>query len=73
MSQICAARLSVPDDPRLFTAGVLHDIGKMVMGEFVEEAWLQIGNSRRGNSTPSWRPMEEVLGVNHACWAVRSH
>ncbi|NPV05754.1 MAG: HDOD domain-containing protein [Syntrophaceae bacterium] len=66
MSQICAARISIPDDPRLFTAGVLHDIGKMVMGEFVHEAWQRIRALREGQGYSFLEAEEEVLGVNHA-------
>ncbi len=66
MSQICAARLSVPDDPRLFTAGVLHDIGKMVMGEFVEEAWQKIRELTEEKKYSFLEAEEEVIGVNHA-------
>ncbi len=66
MSQICAAKISIPDDPRLFTAGVLHDIGKMVMGEFVHEAWQRIRALREGQGYSFLEAEEEVLGVNHA-------
>jgi len=66
MSQICAAKISVPDDPQLFTAGVLHDIGKMVMGEFVHEAWQRIRALREGQGYSFLEAEEEVLGVNHA-------
>ncbi len=66
MSQICAARISVADDPRLFTAGVLHDIGKMVMGEFVHEAWQKIRELTEKQRYSFLEAEEEVLGVNHA-------
>jgi len=66
MAQICAARVSHPDDPRLFTAGVLHDIGKMVMGEFVHEAWQRIEELTERRQYSFLEAEEEVLGVNHA-------
>ena len=66
MSQICAAKISVPDDPQLFTAGVLHDIGKMVMGEFVHEAWQKIRELKEGQGYSFLEAEEEILGVNHA-------
>lgn len=66
MSQICAAKLSVPDDPSLFTAGVLHDIGKMVMGEFVHEAWQKIQALKERQGYSFLEAEEEILGVNHA-------
>ena len=66
MAQICAAKISSPDDPRLFTAGVLHDIGKMVMGEFVHEAWEKIQELTERQQYSFLEAEEEVLGVNHA-------
>jgi len=66
MSQICAARLSRPDDPRLFTAGVLHDIGKMVLGEFVHESWPMIQELVEHKKYSFLEAEEEVIGVNHA-------
>ncbi len=66
MSQICAARLSRPDDPRLFTAGVLHDIGKMVLGEFVHESWQKIQELVESKKYSFLEAEEEVIGVNHA-------
>jgi len=66
MSQICAAKLSGADDPRLFTAGVLHDIGKTVMGEFVLEAWQNIQDLVEKQKYAFLEAEEEVLGVNHA-------
>ena len=66
MSQICAAKISSPDDPRLFTAAVLHDIGKMVMGEFVHEAWQKIQELTERQQYSFLEAEEEVLGVNHA-------
>jgi len=66
MSQICAARISRPDDTRLFTAGVLHDIGKMVLGEFVHEAWHKIQELTEKQKYSFLEAEEEVIGVNHA-------
>jgi putative nucleotidyltransferase with HDIG domain len=66
LSQICAARISRPDDPQLFTAGVLHDIGKMVMGEFVHEAWQKIQDLMERQRYSFLEAEEEVLGINHA-------
>lgn len=66
MSHICAAKLSGADDPRLFTAGVLHDIGKTVMGEFVLEAWQKIQDLVEKQKYAFLEAEEEVLGVNHA-------
>ncbi len=66
MAQICAAKLSRPDDPRLFTAAILHDIGKMVLGEFVHESWQKIQELVEKQRYSFLEAEEEVIGVNHA-------
>jgi putative nucleotidyltransferase with HDIG domain len=66
MAQICAAKMSRPDDPRLFTAAILHDIGKMVLGEFVHESWQKIQELVEKQRYSFLEAEEEVIGVNHA-------
>jgi putative nucleotidyltransferase with HDIG domain len=66
MAQICAAKMSRPDDPRLFTAAILHDIGKMVLGEFVHESWKKIQELVEKQQYSFLEAEEEVIGVNHA-------
>ncbi len=66
MAQICSAKLSRPDDPRLFTAGILHDIGKMVLGEFVHESWQKIQELVEKQRYSFLEAEAEVIGVNHA-------
>ncbi len=65
-SQICAARLSHPDDPRIFTAAVLHDIGKVVLGEFVHDEYGKIRDLIDRESYSFLEAEEKILGVNHA-------
>jgi putative nucleotidyltransferase with HDIG domain len=66
LAQICAAKMSRPDDPRLFTAAILHDIGKMVLGEFVHESWQKIQELVEKQRYSFLEAEEEVIGVNHA-------
>jgi putative nucleotidyltransferase with HDIG domain len=66
MAQICAAKMSRPDDPRLFTAAILHDIGKMVLGEFVHESWEKIQELVEKQQYSFLEAEEEVIGVDHA-------
>jgi putative nucleotidyltransferase with HDIG domain len=58
--------MSRPDDPRLFTAAILHDIGKMVLGEFVHESWEKIQELVEKQQYSFLEAEEEVIGVNHA-------
>jgi putative nucleotidyltransferase with HDIG domain len=66
LSQICAAKTLRTDDPRIFTAAVLHDIGKMVLGEFVHDSWQTIRNLVETQRYSFLEAEEEVIGVNHA-------
>jgi putative nucleotidyltransferase with HDIG domain len=42
MSQILSRRIQGKEDSVLYTAALLHDIGKIIMGEYVYEAFQQI-------------------------------
>jgi putative nucleotidyltransferase with HDIG domain len=66
MSQILSRHLRRREDPVLYTAALMHDIGKLLLGEFVHDAFEQIGDlmSRRGCSF--LEAEEEILGINHA-------
>ncbi|MEA2104716.1 MAG: HDOD domain-containing protein, partial [Candidatus Cloacimonadota bacterium] len=57
--------LKFHDVDTLFTAAILHDIGKVVLSEFVDEKFEDIHNLvKEGSSFLSAE--KEVLGVNHA-------
>lgn len=66
MSQILAKKIYGCEDPGFFTAGLLHDIGKVVLGEFVHESFQEIMNlvSKRGYSF--LEAEQEIIGTNHA-------
>jgi putative nucleotidyltransferase with HDIG domain len=66
MSQILAKKIIKHEDPQLFTAALLHDIGKIILGEFVSEKIHEIKNSMSVRSCSFLEAEEEVLGVNHA-------
>ena len=48
-----------------FTAGLLHDVGKMVCGEFVGERWSELTNATR-DDIPFDAAERAVLAVDHA-------
>ncbi|MCX7982167.1 MAG: HDOD domain-containing protein [Syntrophales bacterium] len=65
MSQILMRQIHDREDENLYTAALVHDIGKLVMGEFVEEETDQI--FRLVSQGYSFLEAEEkVLGINHA-------
>jgi putative nucleotidyltransferase with HDIG domain len=66
MSQILSRKLLSREDPVLYTASLLHDVGKIIMGEYVHESYEQI-TSRVANLKCSFLEAEEaILGINHA-------
>jgi putative nucleotidyltransferase with HDIG domain len=66
MSQILARKILKREDPPLFTAALLHDIGKIILGEFVSEKYHEIKNSMSMRSCSFLEAEEDVLGMNHA-------
>lgn len=66
MSQILSRRIRGEEDAVLYTAALLHDVGKMVMGEYVEEAMTAIMDKVRNRGYSFLEAEEEVFGINHA-------
>jgi len=66
MSQILAKKILKYEDSQLFIAALLHDIGKIILGEFVSEKYYEIKNLMSVRSCSFLEAEEEVLGVNHA-------
>jgi len=66
MSQILAKKVYDHEDPQIFTAGLLHDIGKIVLGEFVYESFQEIMDLVSNQGYAFLEAEEEVIGINHA-------
>ncbi len=64
-ARILEERLGREEDPLLFTTALLHDIGKVVLSEFVAEALGEI-RQRVAEGASFLEAEEEVLGVDHA-------
>ena len=65
MTQILSRKISGRDDSTLFTAGLLHDIGKTILSEFVSDSSQKILDLvDQGYSF--LKAEEEVIGMNHA-------
>jgi putative nucleotidyltransferase with HDIG domain len=65
MSQILSRKITGEEDTTLYTAALLHDVGKIIMGEFVQEQMRKI--SMLVSQKMSFLEAEElVLGINHA-------
>jgi len=59
------AELEMPNGDDIFTASLLHDVGKLVMGEFVQKDMKKIWNAA-SSGVPFEAAEEMILGTNHA-------
>lgn len=66
MSQILFKRFYSCENARLYTASLLHDIGKVIMGEFVDKSFVKIYNSVSSRGISFLDAEKEVIGINHA-------
>ena len=66
LAQILARRVFRLEDSSLFTAAILHDIGKIVLGEFVKDKYAEIKKLVVEQSRSFLEAEEKVLGMNHA-------
>jgi putative nucleotidyltransferase with HDIG domain len=66
MSLILSKRIYNRADSSLFTTGLLHDIGKVVLGEFVYESFQEIMDLVTNKEYSFLEAEEEVIGINHA-------
>ncbi len=49
-----------------FTAGLLHDIGKLALAVNFEEQYRQALNTAREKNVPAWEVEKEMFGATHA-------
>jgi putative nucleotidyltransferase with HDIG domain len=64
-SQWFARAINYPEPEEAYAAGLLHDIGKMVLNKFAEEEYKWVFNARKNKSTV--RETEIIaFGVDHA-------
>jgi putative nucleotidyltransferase with HDIG domain len=66
MSEALSTLLGIRDAGTIYTAGLLHDIGKIVMSEFVGENFDQIQKIVSDRKATFEEAEQEVLGVDHS-------
>lgn len=66
MSRILSKKIYGFEDPKLFTTGLLHDIGKVVLGEYVHESFQEIMDLVSNQGYSFLEAEEELIGINHA-------
>lgn len=66
MSQILCKKIQGREDPVLYTAALLHDVGKVIMGEYVHEYFQKIIDRVKERKCSFLDAEEELIGINHA-------
>jgi putative nucleotidyltransferase with HDIG domain len=66
MSQILSRKIHGREDPVLYTAALLHDVGKIIMGEYVHDCFEQIIGRVNLLNCSFLEAEEAVIGINHA-------
>ena len=66
MSQILSRKIYHREDPVLYTAALLHDVGKIVLGEFIYKSLEKIADlvTKRGYTLLAAE--KKVIGIDHA-------
>ncbi len=65
-AETLAVRLRLKRPDEAFTAGILHDIGKIVLDQYMHEEFRQILGLMASEGLPAWVAEEQVIGTNHA-------
>lgn len=66
LSRIISGRLNQEATPALFTAALLHDVGKMILSNFVEDYFEEIRDLTQKKQISFIEAEKEVLGIDHA-------
>ncbi len=61
-----ATALHYPDPEKAYVGGLLHDIGKLVLDQYVMADYPQIISIMRANRLPMWQVEEQLFGIDHA-------
>lgn len=61
-----ATALRFPDPEKAYVAGLLHDIGKLVLDQYVLADYNQIVHIMRSQKIPMWQVEEQFFGIDHA-------
>ena len=65
-SQMLSRKIMKREDEKLYLAALLHDVGKIVLGEFVHESFERIRELVAGRGYSFLEAEDEVIGINHA-------
>jgi putative nucleotidyltransferase with HDIG domain len=65
-AQLVARRNTAPESGVLFTAGLLHDVGKVLLNEFVSREYAEIAARVQAEQVSFFEAERAALGVTHA-------
>lgn len=66
MADLLARDLTLPEQAASFTAGLLHDIGKMLLSLYVNQKFTEIMEVVESQKTSFQQAEKAVLGIDHA-------
>ena len=61
-----ARKLNIKNSEEIYVAGLLHDIGKVIMSHYIEDTYVEVVNKVIYENVTFLDAEEEVLGFNHA-------
>lgn len=65
-ARVISKHLGVKDPEEAFVGGLLHDIGKLVLEQFLTEEFLKVLQLVKEKDIPIFQAEEEVLEISHA-------
>src|SRR3989338_1573180 len=66
LSRLLAEKTRYADKEEAFTAGLIHDVGKIVLDQFVHEEFKAVMGLVRANDMLLYEAESRLLGLNHA-------
>lgn len=66
LSQIVLKRMGLAPDHGLYTAALLHDIGKVILDNYMQDKYQQVISRIQEANVPFHVAEQETLGVDHA-------
>lgn len=66
LARLLSDKVRYPDKEEAFTAGLIHDVGKIVLDQFVHEEFKVVITAVRANNMLLYEAESQILGLNHA-------
>jgi putative nucleotidyltransferase with HDIG domain len=65
-SEWMAQALRYPNPEEAYASGLLHDVGKLVLDQYVLKDYMQILNFVQQYKMPLWQVEDKLIGIDHA-------